>query len=62
MKLAIITRDGETPLQTKELADEIVSRLPPLTRVAVGRVLRKTIQDIERDLKEQTALLAPKHK
>lgn len=62
MRVAIITDDGEIPIKSDELSDEIEKRLPPATRIAVRGPLRKAISQIVADVKEQTVFLELRHK
>ncbi len=59
MKIAIITDDGETPIRSEDLADEITKRVGPLT---TRGAIRKAIADIEQEVRLQTLTLGPEHR
>ena len=62
MRLAIITEDGEVPIASDDLADEISKALWPLTRVAFRGVIRRTIERVAKETKERTVYLGPQHR
>ena len=62
MRLAIITQDGEVPISSDDLADEIYKRLPAIVRLASRGSIRTAIDQIERETKGRTVFLGPHHK